>query len=63
MFRRRPPILNRERDNPRAGKTHYAVRVLHRDEAGRKKHEEIGFNLGWNQCLDQLIELVAQLKR
>ena len=40
----------------RAGKTHYAVRVLHRDEAGRKKHEELGFNLGWNQCLDQLVE-------
>ncbi|MGH8577582.1 MAG: SRPBCC family protein [Gammaproteobacteria bacterium] len=47
----------------RAGKTHYAVRVLHRDEAGRKKHEEMGFHLGWNQCLDQLIELVGQLKR
>ena len=47
----------------RAGKTHYAVRVLHRDEAGRKAHEEMGFNLGWNQCLDQLIELVGQLKR
>jgi uncharacterized protein YndB with AHSA1/START domain len=46
-----------------AGKTKYFVRVLHRDEAGRKKHEEIGFNLGWNQCLDQLIELVGQLKR
>ena len=47
----------------RAGKTHYAVRVLHRSEAERKKHEDMGFHLGWNQCLDQLIDLLGQLRR
>lgn len=46
-----------------AGKTKYFVRVLHRDEADRRKHEDMGFNLGWNQCLDQLIELVSRLRR
>ncbi len=46
----------------RAGKTHYHVRVLHRDEAGRKAHEDMGFHQGWNTCLDQLIALVKQLK-
>lgn len=45
-----------------AGKTHYAVRVLHKDEAGRKAHEDMGFHQGWNQCLDQLIEVVKRLK-
>ena len=47
----------------RAGKTDYVVRVLHKDEAGRKAHEEMGFNQGWNTCLDQLIEVVMRLKR
>jgi len=46
----------------RAGKTDYAVRVLHKDEAGRKAHEEMGFHQGWNTCLDQLIEVVMRLK-
>ena len=46
-----------------AGKTHYAVRVLHRDEAGKKKHEDMGFHFGWNQCLDQLVELVGAMRR
>jgi uncharacterized protein YndB with AHSA1/START domain len=45
----------------RAGKTNYSVLVLHRDEAGRKKHEDMGFHYGWNKCLDQLVELVSQL--
>jgi uncharacterized protein YndB with AHSA1/START domain len=47
----------------RARKTKYSVVVLHKDEAGRKKHEEMGFNDGWNQCLDQLVATVARLKR
>lgn len=45
----------------RAGKTHYTALVLHRNEAGKKKHEEMGFEFGWNKCLDQLVELVKQL--
>ena len=46
----------------RAGKTHYSVLVLHKDEAGRKRHEEMGFHDGWNTCLDQLIDVVTRLR-
>jgi uncharacterized protein YndB with AHSA1/START domain len=46
----------------RGGKTHYSVVVLHKDEAGRKRHEEMGFHEGWNMCLDQLIDVVSRLK-
>lgn len=46
-----------------AGKTNYSVVVLHKDEAGRKQHEEMGFHDGWNQCLDQFVELVGRLGR
>jgi uncharacterized protein YndB with AHSA1/START domain len=45
----------------RGGKTHYSVLVLHKDEAGRKRHEELGFHEGWGTCADQLIEVVTQL--
>ena len=37
-----------------AGKTRYSVMVLHKDEAGRKLHERMGFHEGWNTVLDQL---------
>jgi uncharacterized protein YndB with AHSA1/START domain len=47
----------------RAGKTHYSVLVLHKDEAGRKRHEEMGFHEGWGKCADQLIEVASQLGR
>ena len=47
----------------RGGKTEYTVVVMHKDEAGRKRHEEMGFHQGWNQCLDQLIEVVKELRR
>jgi len=46
----------------RAGRTNYLIRVLHKDEADRRKHEEMGFHQGWNQCLDQLIQVVNQLR-
>jgi uncharacterized protein YndB with AHSA1/START domain len=46
-----------------AGKTHYSVVVLHKDEAGRNLHEQMGFHEGWGTCLDQLIEVVKTLKR
>ncbi len=46
----------------RAGKTEYCITVMHRDEEGRKRHEEMGFHQGWNQCLDQLVDLVRQLR-
>jgi len=45
----------------RGGKTDYTARVLHKDKADSKKHEDMGFHLGWNQCLDQLVEMAKRL--
>jgi uncharacterized protein YndB with AHSA1/START domain len=47
----------------RGGKTHYSVLLLHRDEAGRKLHEELGFHEGWGKCADQLMEVARQLEK
>ncbi len=44
-----------------AGKTKYTARVLHKDEADRKKHEDMGFHDGWGTCIDQLNQLAEQL--
>jgi uncharacterized protein YndB with AHSA1/START domain len=43
-------------------KTKYTARALHKDKADRQTHEDKGFHKGWSQCLDQLLELVAQMK-
>lgn len=40
--------------------TKYTVIAKHPDEATKKKHEEMGFHTGWNQCLDQLITTMKQ---
>lgn len=40
------------------GLTRYTARALHWTEEDRKKHEEMGFEPGWNACLDQLVELM-----
>jgi uncharacterized protein YndB with AHSA1/START domain len=42
--------------------TRYIARALHKDEADRKTHEDMGFIEGWGQCLDQLLELIAKMK-
>lgn len=36
--------------------TRYTATAIHRDEAGRKQHEAMGFHEGWGQCLDQLVD-------
>ena len=38
--------------------TKYTALAIHKDEAGREKHEKMGFYDGWAQCLDQLVALV-----
>ena len=43
---------------PRGSGTLYTAIAMHRDEAGRKKHEEMGFHEGWGQVLDQLVAYV-----
>ena len=35
--------------------TRYTATAIHRDEDGRKKHEEMGFHQGWGTVLDQLV--------
>ncbi len=44
----------------RDGKTLYTATVRHWSVADRERHEAMGFETGWNQCLDQLVELVAR---
>jgi uncharacterized protein YndB with AHSA1/START domain len=44
------------------GGTRYIARALHKDDADRKKHEEMGFHDGWATALDQLIALGDQLR-
>ena len=41
--------------------TRYTAVAMHRDEAVRKKHEEMGFHEGWGQCLDQLVAHVKTM--
>jgi uncharacterized protein YndB with AHSA1/START domain len=38
--------------------TRYVATAIHRDEAGRKKHEEMGFHEGWGTVVDQLVDYV-----
>lgn len=41
---------------PKGKGTRYVAHVLHRDEKGRRQHEEMGFHDGWGKALDQLVE-------
>jgi uncharacterized protein YndB with AHSA1/START domain len=47
-------------DDLGGGKTEYTACVRHWSVADRKKHEEMGFYPGWNQCMDQLVVLMSQ---
>jgi uncharacterized protein YndB with AHSA1/START domain len=38
--------------------TKYTAIAIHRDEAGRQSHADMGFHDGWSTCLDQLVALV-----
>jgi len=37
-----------------AGGTRYVARVMHKDDADRRQHEEMGFFDGWGTCITQL---------
>ena len=41
--------------------TRYTALAMHKDEAGRKTHEDMGFLSGWSKCLDQLVALVQSM--
>lgn len=38
--------------------TRYRAIAIHRDEAGRKQHEEMGFHEGWGTVLTQMVEYI-----
>jgi uncharacterized protein YndB with AHSA1/START domain len=46
---------------PHGSGTRYVTIAMHRDEDGRKKHEEMGFHHGWGKALDQLVELLKTI--
>jgi uncharacterized protein YndB with AHSA1/START domain len=41
--------------------TKYTAIVMHGDEASRKKHDEMGFQVGWGEAFAQLVALVRQM--
>jgi uncharacterized protein YndB with AHSA1/START domain len=41
--------------------TRYTAMAIHRDEAGKKQHEEMGFHDGWGKALDQLVAYVKTM--
>ncbi|WP_292531773.1 SRPBCC domain-containing protein [Methylocystis sp.] len=36
--------------------TRYIARVMHKSDAERRRHEELGFYDGWGACITQLEE-------
>jgi uncharacterized protein YndB with AHSA1/START domain len=40
--------------------TKYTAIAIHRDEAGRKQHEDMGFYEGWGTVVDQMAAYVKQ---
>ncbi|WP_027469713.1 SRPBCC family protein [Deefgea rivuli] len=46
---------------PHANGTHYLAQVIHQNAAGKKMHEEMGFEAGWGIALDQLIAYMKNL--
>jgi len=45
-----------------AGGTRYTARAMHKDDADRQKHADMGFDVGWSKALDQLIAIAEHIK-
>lgn len=45
---------------PEGTGTRYIAYAIHRDEPGRKKHEEMGFHHGWGTVLEQLVAYIKE---
>ncbi len=43
---------------PKGTGTRYTAMAIHRDEDGRKKHEEMGFHNGWGTVATQMVEYI-----
>jgi hypothetical protein len=46
---------------PQEKGTKYMAIVIHGDEATCKKHDDMGFHLGWGTALDQLVQVVKKM--
>ena len=46
---------------PHGNGTKYTAIAMHKDNADRKKHEEMGFHDGWGKMLDQLVAAVKSM--
>ncbi len=44
-----------------SGGTKYTAYAIHGNEETQKKHKEMGFEQGWGQCFDQLVEVANTL--
>lgn len=42
--------------------TKYVARALHKNDADRKKHEDMGFESGWGTVFEQLVAYASKLK-
>jgi uncharacterized protein YndB with AHSA1/START domain len=42
--------------------TKYVARALHKNDADRKKHEDMGFEHGWGTVFEQLVVYAQKLK-
>ena len=47
---------------PRGSGTAYTAIAMHKDEEIRKQHEDMGFQEGWGQVLDQLVAYIKTMK-
>ena len=47
---------------PEGDGTKYTAVALHKDEADRKKHEDMGFHGGWGTVMEQLDDVAQSLK-
>jgi len=45
---------------PEGKGTRYQAIAIHRDEAGREKHEKMGFHDGWGTVVDQMVEYIKK---
>lgn len=55
-----PPFTAVITFEPHGSGTKYTALAKHQDEAGRKKHADMGFHEGWGAVTDQLIALVEE---
>ena len=46
---------------PHAKGTKYTALAMHRDEDGRRTHDEMGFHEGWGTAFDQMVEVARLL--